>query len=123
KRLLTQLDRGDVPDAHDCGGLISLSRLERLTGLVCRWLGLDDDVLELRDVRKPAHHLNGELGELIRGDRWSAELSRCYLNILVLDCALNLENGETVGFQFKGIEPDAHAVRPGAKNLHLPDTR
>jgi len=48
--LLAQLDFGDVLDAHDGGGLISLGGLERLPGLGGGWLGFDDDVFELLHI-------------------------------------------------------------------------
>ena len=104
-------------------GLIGLDGLERLTGLGSGWLGLDDDILELRDLRQAAHCLNRELKDLIRGHRRSAELSRSDLNVLVLDRVLNLRNGETVGPELDRIEPDPHAVGPGAQHLNLSDSR
>src|SRR5262249_2576188 len=123
KCFLAQLDLGDVLEAHHHGGLMSLSGLERLAGLGGGRLGLDDDVLELRDLSKAAHGFDRELEELIRGHRRSAKLSRSDLNVLVLDRLLHLRNGETVGIELHRIEPDAHAVGAGAKHLHLPDSR
>ena len=123
KRFLAQLDSGDVLDAHHHGGLTVSVVVKRLAGFGGGWLGLDDDVLELRDLSQPAHRGDCELEDLIRGHRRSAELSRSDLNVLVLDRVLYLRNGETVGSQLDRIEPDPHAVRPGAENLNLPDSR
>jgi hypothetical protein len=123
KRFLAQLDPGDVLDADHHGGLIGLGGLQCLAGFGGGRSGLDDDVLELRDLSQPAHCCNRELEDLIRGHRRSAKLSRSHLDVLVLDRVLNLRNGKTVSPQFDRIEPDAHAVRAGAKNLNLPDSR
>ena len=123
KRFLAQLDPGDVLDAHHHRGLTGLGGLQGLAGFGGGRLGLDDDVLELRDLSQPAHRCHRELEDLVRGHRRSAKLSRSDLNVLVLDRVLHLRNGETVGSQLDRIEPDAHAVRPGAEHLNLPDSR
>ena len=47
------------------GRLVGIGRAERLTGFSRWWLRLYDDVLELRDVGKPAHRRDGELDDLI----------------------------------------------------------
>src|SRR5262249_4263773 len=50
-----------------------------------------------------------------------AELPRGDLYVLALDRVLHVDHGQAEGFELLRIEPDAHAVRPGAEDLHLTD--
>ena len=108
--LLAQLDPADVLDAHDRGGWTGLGGLQGLAGCGGRWLGLDDDVIELFYIGHPAQSIDGKLKELVGGRRRPADLSRRDLNILVLDCVLNLQHRQPVGLELVRIQPDPHAV-------------
>ena len=82
---------------------------------------LDDDVLELFGVGKPAQRIDGELEDLVVRNRRAAELSRNHLDVLLLDRLLHVERGEAVGLQLVGVEPDPHAVLAGAAHRDLAD--
>ena len=52
-----------------------------------------------------------------------ANLARRHLDILILECLLNLENREPESFQFDRVQPDAHAVRARAEDCYLSHPR
>ena len=60
-------------------------------GLGGRRLRFDNDILELRNVGQSAQGLHGELKDLVRRHRRSAELSRSDLDVLVLNRVLHLQ--------------------------------
>jgi len=93
-----------------------------LRSLARRRLAPDDDVLELRDVRQPPQRQDGELEDLVGGDRRRTELPAGDLDVLVLDRVLDVEHRQAIRLELRRVEPDAHAVRPGAQDLHLADT-
>jgi hypothetical protein len=80
--LLAQFDARQIPDADDLGGLAAHA--------------LDDDVLELFDVGKPAQRVDGELEGLVSRNRRATELSRSHFHILLPDRVLNVERGQAV---------------------------
>ena len=121
--LLAQLYPGDVLDAHHYGGLIGLGGLERLAGFGGGGFGLDDDILELFYIGHPAQGVDGELEHLVGGRRRSADLSRRHLNVLVLDCVLDVQNRQSIGLELVRVQPDPHAVRSGAEDRYLTDSR
>src|SRR6185503_472955 len=84
-------------------------------------LALDDDVLELAHVREAPERRDGELEDLIGRYRRPAELAGGDLRVLVLDRVLDVEDREPERVELLRVEPDAHAVRPGAQDLDLAD--
>ena len=67
--------------------------------------------------------LIGELEGLIFGHRRSAELSGDDLDILALDGGQDIRCREAESLEPVRVQPDPHAVRPGAEDPHLADAR
>src|SRR5262249_12791213 len=83
----------------------------------------DDNVFELLYITHPAQSIYSKLEDLV-GWRWRpTDLSRCYLNVLVLDGVLDVHNRQSIGLELVRIQPDTHAVGSGAENRYLTNSR
>ena len=110
--LLAEFDPGDVLDPDD---------LRRLA--ILGWHGLDDDILELRDLVQPAQGVDGKLEGLIVRHGRAAELTGHHLIVLLLDGIGHVHRGHAVVLEPFRIHPDAHAVGPRSQHLDLADAR
>ena len=107
--LRTQLDAGNVLDPHQLaaagGG------------------GLDDDVLELRQLVEAAQHVDRVLERLVRGLRRRPGLAGSDLRVLRVQRLDDVVGDQREGLQLLRVQPDAHRVGAGAKHIDFGHTR
>src|SRR4029453_19183562 len=106
--LLAPVHPRDIAQSHDLRGR---------AGSV-----LDDDLLELARVGKPAEGVDRELEGLSVRHWRSAELAGHDLDVLALDGGQDIAGRDPEGLEPARIQPDPHAVRTGPEDSHLADS-